>query len=96
MKEGVPLKKRIIIGIIPYIFGIAYLIFCLLNVELWVKSHLETHLLYIEIARIAAVVSFVILKHRKNEFYFVLPAFCFVISMIVDIVAKGIPCCSGG
>lgn len=92
--------KKKIINIIPYIIGIIYLAYCLCNVEVWVKRHMEEHFLFIFIAWFLAVifacVSIVLWLVKKQSLKMNLPVFFFVIGLIIDIVARKIPCCIGG
>lgn len=94
------LMKKKVINIIPYIIGVIYLVYCLLNVESWVKSHTEKYLLFVLMAWLVAVILAVIfvalrlIKKQKIKMY--LPLFFFAIGLIVYVVALSIPCCTGG
>ena len=94
------LMKKKVINIIPYIIGVIYLVYCLLNVESWVKSHTEKYLLFVLMAWLVAVILAVIfvalrlIKKQKLKMY--LPLFLFAIGLIVYVVALNIPCCTGG
>ena len=94
------LMKKKVINIIPYIIGVIYLVYCLLNVESWVKSHTEKYLLFVLMAWLVAVILAVIfvalrlIKKQKLKMY--LPLFLFAIGLIVYVVALSIPCCTGG
>ena len=94
------LVKKKFINIIPYIIGVIYLVYCLLNVESWVKSHTEEYLFFVITAWMVAVilaVVFVVLsliKKQKSKMY--LPLFFFSIGLIIYFVAINIPCCTGG
>ena len=94
------LMKKKVINIIPYIIGVIYLVYCLLNVESWVKSHTEKYLLFVLLAWLVAVILAVIfvalrlIKKQKIKMY--LPLFFFAIGLIVYVVALSIPCCIGG
>ena len=94
------LMKKKFINIIPYIIGVIYLVYCLLNVESRVKSHTEKYLLFVLMAWLIAVILAVIfvalrlIKRQKIKMY--LPFFIFTIGLIVYVVALSIPCCTGG
>ncbi|MBQ8525508.1 MAG: hypothetical protein IJ460_02145 [Clostridia bacterium] len=92
--------KKKILNIIPYIFGLIYLAYCLLNVDAWVKSHTEEYLFFVILAWIVAVILaivFIALRVlNKQKLKIHLPVFFFVIGFIVYVVAANIPCCTGG
>ena len=85
---------------VPYIIGLIYLIYCLFNVELWVKSHTEEYLFFVALAWLVSVilaVIFVVLKLiQKRDLNMYLPVYFFLIGLIIIIVARSIPCCTGG
>ncbi|MEE0409463.1 MAG: hypothetical protein UD759_01655 [Clostridia bacterium] len=92
--------KKKILNIIPYIIGLVYLAYCLINVDAWVKSHTEEYLFFVMLAWLVAVIialvflALRIIKKRNLKMY--LPIFFFVIGLIVYVVALNIPCCTGG
>ena len=85
---------------IPYILGLTHLIYCLFNVDSWVKSHTEEYLFFVAlawaIAVITAIILFVLNLTKKQKYKFYLPTFFFVVGAVVYIVALSIPCCTGG
>ena len=98
-KGRAELKKKLL-KIIPFILGLTYLAYCLLNVDSWVKSHTEEYLFFVILAWIVAVILAVVflvlrlIKKQKLKMY--LPLFFFVIGLIVYVIASNIPCCTGG
>jgi len=91
--------KKKLLKLIPYMLGLAYLTYCLIIIESWVKAHLD-HGLFVGISWIIGVISLIVLlflrfiEKKKCSFY--LPVFFFAIGYIVHIVASNIPCCVGG
>lgn len=92
--------KKKILNIIPYIIGLIYLVYCLFNVNGWVKSHAEGYLFFAAlawfVAIVLALVFFALRFIKKQNFKMYLPLFFFIIGLIVYVVALNIPCCSGG
>ena len=92
--------KKKILNIIPYMLGLIYLAYCLLNVEAWVKSHTEEDLFFVFLTWLVAVILTIVfltlrlVKNRPLKMY--LPLFFFVIGLIIYFVAINIPCCTGG
>ena len=98
-KEKMNVKKKML-NIIPFIIGLIYLAYCLINVDAWVKSHTEKYLFFVFLVWFIAVIIAVVfiglrlIKKRNLKMY--LPIFFFVIGLIVYVVALNIPCCTGG
>ena len=99
MKGNTKMKKKVL-NIIPYILGLSYLAYCLLNVDAWVKSHTEEYLFYVMLAWLVAIflaLVFIVLRLiKKQNLKMYLPVFFFVIGLVVYVVASNIPCCTGG
>ena len=91
--------RKKVLNIIPYIAGLLYLIYCMANINYWVKSHLGFGF-YVLIPWIVAVVLFIsfilvrIFAKRKLDFY--LPLFFLIVGLVINIVGSNIPCCVGG
>lgn len=89
-----------ILNIIPYMLGLFYLAYCMLNVNAWVKSHNKEYLFFVILAWVVAIILTVVflvlrlIKKQKLKMY--LPLLFFVIGLIVYVVASNIPCCTGG
>lgn len=98
VERGGKMKKKVL-NILPYIAGLLYLIYCMANINYWVKSHLGFGF-YVLIPWIVAVVLFIsfilvrIFAKRKLNFY--LPLFFLIVGLIINIVGSNIPCCVGG
>ena len=99
-RKEVEIMKKKILNIIPYMLGLIYLAYCLLNVEAWVKSHTEEYLFFVVLTWLVAVILTIVfltlrlVKNRPLKMY--LPLFFFVIGLIIYFVAINIPCCTGG
>ena len=91
--------KKKVLNATPYIVGLLYLIYCLANINYWVKSHLGFGF-YVLIPWFIAVllsVSFIVVKIlTKKRITFYLPLFFLFIGLIINIVGSSIPCCVGG
>ncbi len=100
LSKGERKMKKKILNIIPYIIGLVYLAYCLINVDAWVKSHTEGYLFFVMLAWLVAVIFaiiFLVLRLiKKQNLKMHLPVFFFVIGLIVYVVALNIPCCTGG
>ena len=91
--------KNKILNIAPYITGLIYLIYCLANINYWVKSHLEFGffvLIPIVIAVVLSIIYIALKIFSKKKFDFYLPLFYLLIGFIINIVGSNIPCCVGG
>ena len=99
-RREVEIMKKKFLNIIPYIIGLIYLVYCLFNVNTWVKSHTEEYLFFVMLAWFVAIVLalvFLVLRLiKKQNLKMYLPIFFFVIGLIVYVVASNIPCCTGG
>ncbi len=97
-ERGGKMKKKVL-NVTPYIAGLLYLVYCMANINYWVKSHLGFGF-YVLIPWIIAVVlsiSFIVAKVlAKKKFAFYLPLFFLIIGLIINIVGSNIPCCVGG
>ena len=91
--------KKKVLNILPYIAGLLYLIYCMANINYWVKSHLEFGF-YVLIPMFIAIVlsvSFIVARiFAKKKLNFYLPLFFMVIGLVINIVGSNIPCCVGG
>ncbi len=91
--------KKKLLKLIPYILGLAYLTYCLIIIESWVKAHLD-HGLFVLVPWMVAVITVIVLLilrfTQKRKYNFYLPVFFFAIGYIIHIVASNIPCCVGG
>jgi len=91
--------KNKVLNILPYIAGLLYLIYCLANINYWVKSHLGFGF-YVLIPILIAIILFVsvivarIFAKKKLNFY--LPIFFLIVGLVINIVGSNIPCCVGG
>ena len=97
-ERGGKMKKKVL-NVTPYIAGLLYLVYCMANINYWVKSHLGFGF-YVLIPWLIAVVlsiSFIVAKVlAKKKFAFYLPLFFLIIGLIINIVGSNIPCCVGG
>jgi len=91
--------KKKVLNILPYIAGLLYLIYCMANINYWVKSHLEFGF-YVLIPMFIAIVlsvSFIVARiFAKKKLNFYLPLFFLVIGLVINIVGSNISCCMGG
>lgn len=91
--------KKKVIKATPYIAGLLYLVYCMANINYWVKSHLGFGF-YVLIPMLIAVIlfiSFIVVRvFAKKKFTFYLPLFFLIIGLIINIVGSNIPCCVGG
>lgn len=98
IERGEKMKKKVLIAT-PYIAGVLYLIYCLANINYWVKSHLGFGF-YVLIPWFIAVllfVSFIVVRIlTKKRITFYLPLFFLIVGLIINIVGSSIPCCVGG
>ncbi len=91
--------RKKIVGAVPYLLGLIYLIDSLLNIEYWVAMHIGYDgavLLPFAIALIVSVILLMLRVFKKKKYNFCFPVFLLVIGMIINIVGSRIPCCSGG
>ncbi len=92
--------KKKFSNLIPYMIGLIYLAYCLINVDDWVKSHTEEYLFFVVltwlVAVILTIVSLVLRLVKKRPLKMYLPLFFFAIGLIIYFVAINIPCCTGG
>ena len=98
IERGGKMKKKVLIAT-PYIAGLLYLVYCMANINYWVKSHLGFGF-YVLIPILIAVVlsiSFIVARiFAKKKLNFYLPLFFLIIGLIINIVGSNIPCCVGG
>lgn len=97
-KESVNMKNKIL-NITPYITGLIYLIYCLANINYWVKSHLGFGfyvLIPIVIAIVLSIIYIALKIFVKKKFNFYLPLFYLIIGFVINIVGSNISCCFGG
>ena len=82
--------KKKILNIIPYIIGLVYLAYCLINVDAWVKSHTEEYLFFVMLAWLVAVIialvflALRIIKKRNLKMYLPIFFFCYWITCFED------------
>lgn len=91
--------KKKILNVTPYVVGLIYLIYCLANINHWVKSHLGFwfYVLIPIVIAIALSIIYIALKiFAKKKFNFYLPLFYLIIGFVINIVGSNIPCCVGG
>lgn len=92
------MKKKVLIAT-PYFSGLLYLIYCLANINYWVKSHLGFgfYVLIPWLIAFSLFVLFVVVRIlTKKRITFYLPLFFLVIGLIINIVGSSVPCCVGG
>ncbi len=82
------------------IVPVAYLIYCLINIEEWVKNHLGyggCAVLPIVAAIIMTVIMLAIKIFKKvpNKVFYI-PLVFVIVGCIIFYVGAGIPCCLGG
>ncbi len=91
--------KNKVLNAIPYIVGLLYLVYCMVNINYWVKSHLGFGF-YVLIPILIAVVlsiSFIVARlFTKKKLNFYLPLFFLIVGLVINIVGSNIPCCVGG
>ena len=92
------MKKAIYV--ISLTLPVIYLIYCLLNIEGWVKSHLGYEgyaVMPIIVAVIIAIVLSVIKIFRSvpNKVFYI-PLVFVIVGVVIFVVGACIPCCSGG
>ena len=98
IERGGKMKKKVLI-VMPYIAGLLYLIYCMANINYWVKSHLGFGF-YVLMPWLIAVllsVSFIVARiFAKKKLNFYLPLFFLIIGLVINIVGSNITCCIGG
>ena len=97
-ERGGKMKNKVL-NILSYIAGLLYLIYCLTNINYWVRSHLGFGF-YVLIPILIAVILFVLVIvsriFAKKKLNFYLPIFFLIVGLVINIVGSNIPCCVGG
>ena len=85
IERGGKMKKKVLIAM-PYIAGLLYLIYCMANINYWVKSHLGFGfyaLIPILIAVVLSIAFMIVRIFTKKKFDFYLP-FLFFVTICLD------------